>query len=78
MYTRKLEIVHKEVGGCLISYNLQLACVRKLEVSGPNGDSLTFCRGYELTQVGMELLGHSNFVFIAVFVSSVSVLKKGS
>ena len=31
-YMRKLEVVHKEVGGCLISYNLQLACVRKLEV----------------------------------------------
>ena len=28
-----LEVVHKEVGGCLISYNLQLACVRKLEVA---------------------------------------------
>ena len=24
--------VHKEVGCCLISYNIQLACVRKLEV----------------------------------------------
>ena len=32
MYTRKLEVVHKEVGGCLISYNLQIACVGKLEV----------------------------------------------
>ena len=31
-YKGKLEIVHKEFGGCLISYNLQLACVRKLEV----------------------------------------------
>ena len=31
-YMKKLEVVHKEVGGCLISYNLQLACVRKLEV----------------------------------------------
>ena len=31
-YKRKLEVVHKEVGGCLISYNLQLACVRKFEV----------------------------------------------
>ena len=28
-----LQVVHKEVGGCLISYNLQLACVRKLEVA---------------------------------------------
>ena len=28
---RKLEVVHKEVGGCLISYNIQLAfvCVRE-------------------------------------------------
>ena len=24
---RNLEVVHKEVGGCLISYNLQLDCV---------------------------------------------------
>ena len=31
-YMRKLEVVHKEVGGCLISYNLRLASVRKLEV----------------------------------------------
>ena len=23
MYTRKLEVAHKEVGGCLISYNLR-------------------------------------------------------
>ena len=30
---RKLEIEHKEVGGCLIACTLQLACVRKLEVS---------------------------------------------
>ena len=30
---RKLEIVHKEVGGCLIACTLQIACVRRLEVS---------------------------------------------
>ena len=29
---RKLEVVHKEVKGCLISNNLQLAFVRNLEV----------------------------------------------
>ena len=29
---RKLEVVHKEVESCLISYKLQLACVKKLEV----------------------------------------------
>ena len=29
---RKLEVVNKEVRGCLISYNLRLARVRKLEV----------------------------------------------
>ena len=29
---RMLEVVHKEVGGCLMSYNLRLACARKLEV----------------------------------------------
>ena len=28
-FIRKLEVVHKQVGVCLISYNLQLACVRK-------------------------------------------------
>ena len=31
-YMRKLEVVHKQVDGYLISYNLQLAFVRKLEV----------------------------------------------
>ena len=31
-YMRKLEVVHKEVGGCLISCNLQLACEEMLEV----------------------------------------------
>ena len=30
-FVRKLEVVHKEVGGCLISYNLQLACVKAKE-----------------------------------------------
>ena len=32
-HMKKLEVVHvhKEVGGCLISYNLQLACIRNLE-----------------------------------------------
>ena len=32
--------IWKEVGGCLISYNLQLACVRKLEVIWPNARAL--------------------------------------
>ena len=32
VFVRKLKVVHKQVGGCLISYNLQLACVRELEV----------------------------------------------
>ena len=31
-FVRKLKVVHKEVGDCLISYNLQLAYVRRLEV----------------------------------------------
>ena len=31
-FVGKLEVVHKEVEGCLISYNLHLTCVRKLEV----------------------------------------------
>ena len=34
-FVRKSEFVHKQVGGCLISYNLQLACVKKLEVIWP-------------------------------------------
>ena len=29
---RQLEVVKKQVGGCQISYDLQLACVGKLEV----------------------------------------------
>ena len=29
VFVRKLEAVHKKVGGCLISYNLQLACVMR-------------------------------------------------
>ena len=29
---RKFEVVHKEVGGRLLSDNLQFTCVRKLEV----------------------------------------------
>ena len=32
VFVRKLEALHKLVGGCLISFDLQLACVRKLEV----------------------------------------------
>ena len=35
-YMTKLKVVHKEVGGCLISYNLQLACVKMLEVIWPD------------------------------------------
>ena len=31
-YVRKLKVVHKEVGGCLIQYNLQLACEGKLGI----------------------------------------------
>ena len=31
-FVRKLKLLHKQVGGYLISYSLQLACVRKLEV----------------------------------------------
>ena len=39
-FVRKLEAVHKEVGGCLISYNLQLACLTKLEVIWPDARPL--------------------------------------
>ena len=33
VFIRKLEVVHKNIGGCLISYNLQLACVRGWRLS---------------------------------------------
>ena len=36
VFVWKLEVVHKKTGGCLISYNLQLACVKKLEVIWPD------------------------------------------
>ena len=29
VFVWKLEVEHKQVGGCMISYNLQLACVYK-------------------------------------------------
>ena len=29
---KKWQVVHKEVGGCLISYNLRLTSIRKLEI----------------------------------------------
>ena len=32
VFVTTLEVVRKQVGGCLISHNLQLACARKLEV----------------------------------------------
>ena len=32
VFVRKLEVVHKQVGDRLIPYDLQIACVRKLEV----------------------------------------------
>ena len=44
---RRLAVVHKEVGGGLISHNLQLACIRKLE-----DQTVSQC----LTNVGIELL----------------------
>ena len=62
---KKLEAVRKEVGGCLISYNLQHACVRKLEVIWPDAcallrRSLWMMNAELLTQwvtyVGIELL----------------------
>ena len=49
VFVRKLEVVHKQVGGCLISYEFQLACtyflsifflIRKLEVIWPDGRTL--------------------------------------
>ena len=38
---RKLEVVQKQVGGCLMSYNLQLACSRRLEDIWPDESILT-------------------------------------
>ena len=35
-FFRKLVVVQKQVGGCLIPYNLQLACARKLKVIWPD------------------------------------------
>ena len=32
VFVRKLEVVHKQVGGYLILYDLQPHCVRKLEI----------------------------------------------
>ena len=58
-FVRELEVVYKQVGIYLISYNLQLACVRKLEVIWPD---MLQCRvdriEWSLTQwkVGIELL----------------------
>ena len=37
---RKLEVVNKEVGDFLISFNLKLGCVRKLEVVLPDARAL--------------------------------------
>ena len=62
---RKLEVVHKKVGGCLISFNLQLASVRKFEAIWPDartlpGQSLWMMNHEWMTQwvpcVGIELL----------------------
>ena len=33
VFVWKLDVEHKQVGGCMISYNLQLACVYK-EIGG--------------------------------------------
>ena len=55
-FVRKLEVVHKQVGGCLISYNLQLVCVRKLDEATLitlNDESLINER---LSYLGLELL----------------------
>ena len=49
MYTRKLEVVHKEVGGCLISYKLQQGSSR---LSG----KLTISDTLSPIYVGKELL----------------------
>ena len=58
-YVRKLKVVHKEVGGCLIRYNLQLACEGKLEIIciALNDESLiTHSVTQYVRYVGKELL----------------------
>ena len=48
-YMRKLEVGHKEVGGCLISYNLQKRSWRlsqKLTMSEWMNDSVSYLRRY--------------------------------
>ena len=40
VFVSKLEVVHKQVGGYLIPYNLQPPCVRMLEVIWPNAGAL--------------------------------------
>ena len=42
LFVKKLEVVHKRVGGCLISYNLLVACVRKLEENWPDRSTLQY------------------------------------
>ena len=74
MTLRKLEVERKEVGGCLVSYNLQLAYSRKLEVIWPDRPapalprwSLWMMNGELMnewmTNVGIELLRHLNNIW---------------
>ena len=50
LYTRKLEVVHKEVGGCHESKWMKRLC------DDPAKVMWTSCRGYVITMVGIELL----------------------
>ena len=63
VFVRKLEVVHNQVGGCLISYNLQLACLRKVGVGWPDtrivdpSEWTQWCVFQSVIYVGRELLG---------------------
>ena len=77
VFGRKLEVLHKEVGGCLISYNLQLACVRMLDVIWPDAH----CRvdrsdrktslSQSLTHSRRELLGQLEISAMNTFKNTI-------
>ena len=57
---RKLEVVHKEVGGCLISYNLQQGSWRLYSSELEHHESLS----QSVTYVGTKLLWQLKSVFV--------------
>ena len=68
-----LYVVHKEVGGCLISYNLQLACVMCMEVGGyltrcalPRRSLKLIIINHSLTHESIELLGQLKMIHFLI------------